>query len=162
MENTTLASVNAALPTLMKNFSYDAIDGMFHTLPYVTDRASYYQGARISDKIAIVYNLADGFYHRFLNGVKIYGGDGKGGTKLLTEATLPMYEGVIWSERIGQMAAQYLLADYIQNQCTIIGIPRPSQNQALQVAGRMVRETRGLTQRMGLQMSGRPLMAISR
>ena len=64
-----LSSVNAALPSLMKSFTYDEFDRMFQTPAYVTDRAAYYQGARVSDKIAVVFNLANGYYYRFLNGV---------------------------------------------------------------------------------------------
>ena len=91
MENAMiLSSVNAALPSLMKNFTYDEFDRMFQTPAYVTDRAAYYQGARVSDKIAVVFNLANGYYYRFLNGVKIYGGDGQGRTKLLAEMSFPM------------------------------------------------------------------------
>ena len=74
MENAMILSrVNAALPTLMKNFSYDEFDRMFQTPAYVTDRAAYYQGARVSDKIAVVFNLANGYCYRFLGLFKVNG-----------------------------------------------------------------------------------------
>ncbi len=149
-----LSSVNAALPSLMKTFTYDEFDRMFHTPSYVTDRAAYYQGARLSDKIAVVFNLANGFYYRFLNGVKIYGSDGQGHTKLLAEMTFPMYQGAFWSEGVGQQVAVNLLTTYIQNQCVILGLPRPSQEQARQVASVMVGETLKMTEMIGRQVTG--------
>ena len=153
-----LSSVNAALPSLMKNFSYDEFDKMFQTPTYVTDRAAYYQGARISDKIAVVFNLANGYYYRFLNGVKIYGGDGQGRTKLLAEMSFPMYQGAYWSEATGKQVAESLLSSYIQDQCVVLGLPRPLQEQARQVASAMVGETLLVTERIGAQVkSGQPL-----
>jgi len=157
-----LSSVNATLPTLMRNFSYDEFDRMFQTPAYVTDRAAYFQGARISDKIAVVFNLADGYYYRFLNGVKIFGGDGQGHTKLLAEKSFPMYEGLYWSESAGRQVAESLLTTYIQDQCVILGIPRPSQDQAQQVAATMVKETLLVTERIGKQITaGRQPVAIA-
>ena len=148
-----LSRVNATLPSLMKNFTYDEFDRMFQTPAYATDRAAYYQGARISDKIAVVFNLANGYYYRFLNGVKIYGGDGQGRTKLLTEMSFPMYQGAYWSEATGREVAVNLLTSYIQNQCVVLGIARPSQEQARQVATMMVGETLLITEKIGTQIT---------
>jgi hypothetical protein len=154
MENAMILSrVNAALPTLMKIFSYDEFDRMFQTPAYVTDRAAYYQGARVSDKIAVVFNLANGYCYRFLNGVKIYGGDGQGRTKLLAEMSFPMYQGAYWSESTGRQVAENLLTSYIQDQCVVLGIPRPSQEQARQVASTMVGETLLVTEKIGRQIT---------
>lgn len=162
MENAMiLSSVNAALPSLMKSFTYDEFDRMFQTPAYVTDRAAYYQGTRVSDKIAVVFNLANGYYYRFLNGVKIYGGDGQGKTKLLAEIIFPMYCGRIWSEATGREEAEALLTSYIQNQCVVLGIPRPSQEQARKVASVMVGETLLVTERIGTQIRSGQAPAIT-
>lgn len=162
MENAMILScVNAALPSLMKNFSYDEFDKMFQTPTYVTDRAAYYQGARISDKIAVVFNLANGYCRRFLNGVKIYGGDGQGRTKLLAEMSYPMCGGDFWSEATGRQVAESLLTTYIQNQCVILGLPRPSQEQARKVASVMVGETLLVTERIGTQIRSGQAPAIT-
>lgn len=162
MENAMILSrVNDALPSLMKTFSYDEVDRMFQTPSYVTDRAAYYQGARISDKIAVVFNLADGYFYRFLNGVKIYGGDGQGHTKLLAEMSFPMYQGAYWSESTGRQVAESLLTSYIQDQCVVLGIPRPSQEQARQVASAMVGETLLMTEKLGSQITTGSQAAIT-
>lgn len=154
MENAMiLSSVNAALPSLMNNFTYDEFDRMFQTPAYVTDRAAYYQGARISDKIAIVFNLANGCYYRFLNGVKVYGGDGHGNTKLLTEMSFPMYQGAYWSEETGRQVAVNLLTSFILNQCIVLRLQIPSREQARQVAAMMVDETLLITEKIGVQIS---------
>ena len=161
MENAMILShVNDALPTLMRDYTYDEFDRMFHTPSYVTDRAAYYQGARLSDKIAVVFNLANGYCHRFLNAVRIYGSDGHGRTKLLAEKVYPMYEGAYWSERIGREAAEHLMAKYIQNQCVVLGLPSPAESQALQVASTLVGETLLMTEKIGTQISGRSQVAI--
>lgn len=162
MENAMILSrVNDALPSLMKTFSYDEVDRMFQTPSYVTDRAAYYQGARISDKIAVVFNLADGYFYRFLNGVKIYGGDGQGHTKLLAEMSFPMYQGAYWSESTGRQVAESLLTSYIQDQCVVLGIPRPSQEQARQVASAMVGATLLMTEKIGSQITSGSQAAIT-
>ena len=162
MENAMiLSSVNAALPSLMKSFTYDEFDRMFQTPAYVTDRAAYYQGARVSDKIAVVFNLANGYYYRFLNGVKIYGGDGQGRTKLLAEMSYPMCGGAFWSEATGRQVAESLLTTYILQQCVILGLPRPSQEQARKVASVMVGETLLVIERIGTQIRSRQAPAIT-
>lgn len=161
MENEMILSrVNDALPSLMKNYTYDEFDRMFHTPSYVTDRAAYYQGARLSDKIAVVFNLADGFYHRFLNAVRIYGSDGQGHTKLLAEKVYPMYCGDYWSVRVGREVAERLMAKYIQDQCLLLGIPRPAEGQALKVASALVGETLLMTEKIGSQIAARPQTVI--
>ena len=150
MENDLiLTRVSESLPTLMQPSSYNDLSNMFETPSYVTDRAAYYQGARLSDKIAVVFDLANGIYYKFLNGVKIFGSDGNGRTRLLTEMTFPMYEGAYWSESAGRQVAESLLAGYIQSQCVVLGIPRPSQDQARQVACSLVGETVVFTERLG-------------
>ena len=161
MENAMILSrVSDALPTLMRNYTYDEFDRMFHTPSYVTDRAAYYQGARLSDKIAVVFNLADGYCHRFLNAVRIYGSDGQGHTKLLAEKVYPLYCGDYWSERVGREAAERLMARYIQDQCVVLGIPRPAESQALQVASALVGETLLMTEKIGNRLAAGTQPAI--
>ena len=153
MENSlTLAQVKSALPSLMSNYSYDEFDRMFHTPAYVTDRAAYYQGARLSDKIAVVFDFGNGYRYRFLNGVRIYGSDGQGGTKLLAFKRYPMYNGAIWSERVGREAARTLLSGYIQDQCALLGLRRPSAEQAGQLASSLLEEAETVTDRIGAQI----------
>ena len=147
--NLILARVSESLPSLLQPSSYNELSNMFETPSYVTDRAGYYQGARLSDKIAVVFNLADGLYYKFLNGVKIFGSDGKGHTRLLTEMAFPMCEGVYWSESTGRQVAESLLTGYIQDQCAVLGIPRPSKDQARQVACSLIGETAVFTERLG-------------
>jgi len=145
MNNEMIVSrVKSSLPSLMTACTYCEFDNMFHTPSYVTDRASYYQGARLSDKIAVVFNLADGYYHRFLNGVKIYGSDGNGKTKLLVEKIYPMYEGLYWSESTGMQEAKNLLSNYILNQFYVMG-QRLSYDQASYAASLLVGETVSMT-----------------
>ena len=154
MENAIIvAQVKNALPSLMTNYTYDEFDRMFHTPAYVTDRAAYYQGARISDKIAVVFDFGNGYYYRFLNGVRIYGSDGNGGTKLLAHKQFPMYCGRIWSEREGRETTLSLLTGYIQDQCVVLGLPRPDQIQAAQLANSLLNDTIELTEKIGQQIS---------
>lgn len=155
-----LASVKAALPTLMSQYTYDEFNRMFETPSYVTDRAAYYQGARISDKIAIVFNLAHGYYYTFLNGVRIYGSDGHGKAKLLAEKIFPMYEGAYWCDRVGREVSEHLLCDYIQNQCAVLGIPCHSLRQVQEAASAMVGETLLVTERIGKLADGSAPAAI--
>jgi len=140
-----LANVKASLPSIMSNFTYDEFDKMFQTPKYQTSCAAYYQGARISDKIAVVFDLADGWAHRFVNSVRIYGSDGKGGTKMLREIRYPLYCGRKWSESCGKSIATSLIKGYVTDQCKVLGLPSPSDKQAEDVAAMFYEETMRVT-----------------
>ena len=147
-----LAEIKSYLPTLMNQCTYDEYDRMFQTPKYATCCAAYYQGVRLSDKIAVIFDLADGTCRRFLNGVSIYGSDGKGGTKLLAYKRFPMYGGVFWSERVGRSQAVQLLTGYVQNQCILLGLGCPNMSKAEAVAEVLVDETVVATEKLGKMM----------
>ena len=144
-----LSRIKSSLPSLMREYSYNEFANMFETPSYVTDRAAYYQGARLSDKIAVVFNLANGIYYKFLNGVRILGSDGKGNTVLLAERILPMCCGEYWSEAAGREMAVSVLEDYVVDQCVVMGLRRPSPQEARAVASALVGETVSVTKKLG-------------
>lgn len=144
-----LSRIKSSLPSLMREYSYNEFANMFETPSYVTDRAAYYQGARLSDKIAVVFNLANGIYYKFLNGVRIYGSDGNGKTVLLAERILPMCCGEYWSEHTGREMAVSVLTDYVRDQCVLMGLRCPTPQEARMVASALVGETEALTGKIG-------------
>ena len=79
METTNLSRVvDTVFPTLSgSSLTYKAQKNIFITNGFTSAAGNtYYQGIRVSDRIAIKYNIGQGYYHTFLNGIEVFGYDG--------------------------------------------------------------------------------------
>lgn len=152
-----LSNIKSSLPALMQKTAFDKLNNMVVTDGVTSDCAHYFQGCLISGSFAIVFNLAQGHTHKFLNGVLLFGSNGKKGAVLLDSHILPMFEGWFWSEQNGKILACGVLKRFIENQCTVLGLPKPSDNQLDSLARDLYAEAQCMTREAGnmlVQQSG--------
>lgn len=98
MENSlVLSTVKSKLPSFNgTGIIYNDVARMFLTPAWVSNAGNAYQeGLRISDKIAVTYNIGHGYAHTFLNGIRLFRYEG-GKTMLIGERNFNNYW---WNER---------------------------------------------------------------
>ena len=80
MTNTALQLIAAkALPALSgESLTYNAAKNVYLTTGYTTPANNfYYQAIRFSNRLAVYYDIGQGYAHTFLNGIKLFCWDGK-------------------------------------------------------------------------------------
>ena len=134
-----LSTAKSALPSFCAHgVTYNDIAKMFLTPAWVSQAGNAYQeGLRISDKIAVTYNIGHGYAHTFLNGIRIFRYE-QGKTVLISEREFYNY---CWSENGVKHETAMLLAEYISNQCKMLGQGAPDMHIVQQVANGFVDET---------------------
>ena len=80
MTNTSLQLIAAkALPALSgSSLTYNPEKNVYLTLGYTSAAGNtYYQAVRFSDRLAVYYDIGEGYAHTFLNGIKLFCWDGQ-------------------------------------------------------------------------------------
>ena len=134
-----LSTAKSALPSFCAHgVTYNDIAKMFLTPAWVSQAGNAYQeGLRISDKIAVTYNIGHGYAHTFLNGIRIFRYE-QGKTVLIGEKSFYDYW---WSEDDVRRETVGLVAEYIMSQCRVLGHGVPDKRIVQQVASGFVDET---------------------
>ena len=111
--------VDTALPSLSgSSVTYNAQKNIFLTEGYTSAAGNaYFQGIRASDRIAIKYNIGVGYLHTFLNGIEVYGYDGRN-AKLIGSRSFNCY---FFNERNARMEAIGIVIDYMKGQAKMLG-----------------------------------------
>ena len=73
---------------------------------------TYFQGISLSDRLVVKYDLGQGYSFLYLNGIKLYGFDGKD-TKLLASRG---YYCQCWNESFARNECKDMLKDFLLNQ----------------------------------------------
>lgn len=119
METTNLSRVvDTVFPTLSgSSLTYNAQKNIFITNGFTSAAGNtYYQGIRVSDRIAIKYNIGQGYYHTFLNGIEVFGYDGIK-TKLIGSRS---YCCNYYNESDAKREAVGIVLDYIKGQAKLL------------------------------------------
>lgn len=149
MENSlVLATAKSSLPSFAANgVTYNDIAKMFMTPGWMSVAGNVYQeGLRVSDKIAITYNIGHGYAHTFLNGIRIFRYD-EGKTVLIGERYFNNYW---WNDREVNGETANLLSEYLKSQCKVLGLGDPDKEYIKQVAEEFVNETVKGTRLLGM------------
>ena len=80
MTNTALQLIAAkALPALSgESLTYNAAKNVYLTLGYTSAAGNmYYQAVRFSNRLAVYYDIGQGYARTFLNGIKLFCWDGQ-------------------------------------------------------------------------------------
>ena len=120
MTTTSISRVaDAALPSLSgSSVTYNAQKNIFLTNGYTSAAGNtYYQGIRASNRIAIKYNIGEGYLHTFLNGIEVYGYDGRN-AKLIGSR---FYNCNFFSEANAKREAVEIVVDYMKGQAKMLG-----------------------------------------
>ena len=148
-ELTVVSKIRESLPMFNQGCTYNRDENMFISMGYTTDSAHYFQGGRCSNRLAVVFNCGQGYCYRFLNGVTIYGSNGKGGAVFLADYLTPMYCGWVWSEANAKDMAMLALKKFISSQCEVLGLPTPTDTELERSAEQLYGETVSMTAQVG-------------
>ena len=111
--------VDTALPALSgSSVTYNAQNNIFLTNGYTSAAGNtYYQGIRLSDRIIVKYSIGEGYAHTFLNGVEVYGYNGRD-KKLIGSRSFNCY---FFSEYGAKKEAIGIVVDYMKSQTKLLG-----------------------------------------
>lgn len=147
-EALTLSTINSILPSISNGeATYNDVAKMILGAGWQSQAGNVYQeGVRISDKIVVKYNIGHGFCYSFLNGVNIYGFDGKGMRLLASDNS---YYCCYWSEQTVKNETVRLLSNFFEDYCRANGCLENNRNSIRQIATQFVEETVKATEAVG-------------
>ena len=121
MSGNLITVVNHCLPQF-GGLNYNSERRMFFSSGYTSQAGNtYFQGLRLSNRLAIVEDIGQGYYHTFLNGLKLYCYDGNQMKLIATR----YYNCCYYSEYIVKQEAESMLKDYIKSQAIMLGAGLP-------------------------------------
>lgn len=137
-----------ALPALSgASVTYNPEKNVYLTLGYTSPAGNtYYKAVRFSDRLAVFYDIGEGYKHTFLNGITLFAWDG-------TKAVIigkKMWGGDNWaifSERFATEQTIQMLKNYLAGQAKAIG-QAVSESALLSFSRRMVEEVHTTQQRI--------------
>jgi hypothetical protein len=115
-----MAIADKSLQSVFKNeeLVYNAGKNIFLVQGYTSFAGNtYYQGVRFSDRIIISQHIGQGYLYTFLNGIQIFGFNGKE-AKLIIEKN---YHCCIYSESIVKTESENLVKEFLRKQAAITG-----------------------------------------
>lgn len=120
--NSATTTKNIIATLLGANIKYDTSLNMYRTDSYTSVSGyRYYQAAQASDKIVVKFNLCDGTWHTFVDGVQVFGFSGNA-TSLIgsREFSNTWYDNDNDREMVLDAAIQ-IIADYLTSSAAIQG-----------------------------------------
>ena len=142
MQNTTLQNIVAKnLPALSgESVTYNAAKNIFLTRGYTSAAGNmYYKAIRISDRLAVYYDLGQGYKYTFLNGIKLFCWDGQK-AKLIAQKYWGGCDYRIFNEQFAKEQSVLLLANFLAGQLKAQGATVSNQEIA-SFAYNMIEET---------------------
>lgn len=118
MANTALQTIVAKnLPALSgESLTYNAAKNVFLTTGYTSVAGNmYYRAIRLSDRLAVYYDLGQGYAYTFLNGIKLFCWDGNQ-AKLIAQKYWGGCNYRIFNEQFAKEQSILMLKDYLAGQ----------------------------------------------
>lgn len=130
--------VETALPTLSGSaVTYCAAKNIYLSSGYTSAAGNtYFQGLRLSDRIIINYDFGQGYAYLFLNGIRIYGFNGRE-KKLIASRS---YYSQCHSEQFAKRECISMIKEYMQGQVKLLNTP-VNINQMEDFSEKLVIET---------------------
>jgi hypothetical protein len=123
MEKKELSLVAAkALPALSgESLTYNAEKNVFLTLGYTSGAGNtYYKAIRLSDRLAVYYDLGQGYAYTFLNGITLFCWDGQK-AKIIGQKYWGGCDWRIFSEQFAKEQSILMLKDFLKGQLKLEG-----------------------------------------
>ena len=142
MANTALQAIVAKnLPALSgESLTYNAAKNVFLTTGYTSLAGNmYYRAIRLSDRLAIYYDLGQGYAYTFLNGIKLFCWDGNQ-AKLIAQRYWGGCDYRIFNEQFAKEQSILMLKDYLAGQLKAQGA-YVSDQEMLAFSRGMIEET---------------------
>lgn len=111
-----------ALPALSgASVVYDAQRNLYRTLGYTSNSGNfYYKAIRLSDRLAVHYDIGQGYAYTFLNGITVFAWDGRRAVIIGKK----MWGGTNWvrfNERFAAEQTIQIVMNYLRAQAKLIG-----------------------------------------
>ena len=142
MTNTSLATVAAkALPALSgESLTYNAAKNVFLSQGYTSAAGNmYYKAIRLSNHLIVYYDIGQGYFHSFLNGISLYSYNGTSAT-LIAKKQWGGYGYRIFNELSARDESIQMLKEYLSGQAKLMN-QNIDERSLLEFARNMVNET---------------------
>ncbi len=142
MNNTVLQTIVAKnLPALSgESVTYNAAKNIFLTRGYTSAAGNmYYKAIRISDRLAVYYDLGQGYKYTFLNGIKLFCWDGQK-AKVIAQKYWGGYDYRVFNEQFAKEQSILMLSNFLAGQLKTQGAQVNNQ-EIFSFAYNMIEET---------------------
>ena len=142
MQNTTLQNIVAKnLPALSgESVTYNAAKNIFLTRGYTSAAGNmYYKAIRISDRLAVYYDLGQGYKYTFLNGIKLFCWDGQK-AKVIAQKYWGGCDYRVFNEQFAKEQSILMLSNFLAGQLKAQGA-QVSKQEIFSFAYNMIEET---------------------
>lgn len=142
MANTALQAIVAKkLPALSgESLTFNASKNVFLTQGYTSAAGNmYYRAIRLSDRLAVYYDLGQGYAYTFLNGIKLFCWDGNQ-AKLIAQKYWGGCDYRVFNEQFAKEQSILMLKDYLAGQLKAQGA-YVSDQEMLAFSRGMIEET---------------------
>ena len=133
--------VKNSLPALSgEQLRYNAAKNVYLTLGYTSAAGNmYYKAIRVSNRLAVYYDIGQGYAHTFLNGIKLFCWDGQK-AKVIAQKSWGGYDYRIFNEQFAKEQSILMLKSFLAGQLKIQGT-HVSDQDVLSFARNMIEET---------------------
>lgn len=138
METRLISLVEKALPAMSgSQVTYSQRSNIFLSSGYTSAAGNtYFQGIRLSDRIIINYDFGQGWKYLFLNGIRIYGYDGRNKQLISSKS----YNCTVFSEQFAKVQCQNMIIEYLSGQMKLMGNMNVTQSQLSEFSSKIVAE----------------------
>jgi len=128
-----------ALPALSgSSLTYNPEKNVYLTLGYTSLAGNtYFKALRFSDRLAVYYDIGEGYAHTFLNGITLFAWDGPKAVIIGRKMWGGCGNWVRFTERFAMEQAIQMLKNYLEGQAKAIG-QCVSEQQMLSFSRQMV------------------------
>ena len=112
-----------ALPTLSgTSLTYNPEKNVYLTLGYTSAAGNtYFNAVRFSDRLAVYYDIGEGYAYTFLNGITLFAWDGNQAVIIGKKMWGGCGNWVCFSERFAMEQTVQMLKHYLEGQAKVIG-----------------------------------------
>ena len=141
--------VERALPALSgASVTYNPEKNVYLTLGYTSAAGNtYFKAVRFSDRLAVHYDIGEGYAYTFLNGITLFAWDGSKAVIIGTKMWGGCGNWVCFSERFAMEQTILMLKNYLEGQAKAIG-QSVSDQQLLAFSRQMVDDVRNYQRRI--------------
>lgn len=138
-----------ALPALSNSsVTYNPEKNVYLTLGYTSPAGNtYFKAVRFSDRLAVHYDIGEGYAYTFLNGITLFAWDGTNAVIIGKKMWGGCGNWVCFSEKFAMEQTIKMLKDYLEGQAKAIG-QSLSDATLLSFSRQMVEEVRTYQKRI--------------
>ena len=131
-----------ALPSLSgSSLTYNAEKNLLLTLGYTSNSGNtYYRAIRFSDSLVVYYDLGEGYFYTFLNGITLYAWNGTS-ARLIAKKQWGGSDWRTFSESFAKQESIKMVKEYLASQAKCQGLTF-SDSELLSFAQKAIEQTR--------------------